>query len=62
MSRDLVKVRTIRPHDTVDGMKQPGEVYDRTKEEADTLSVVGVVSIVAAKAKAKSAGMTNLTR
>jgi len=48
MSSNPVKVRTIRPHDTVDGMKQPGEVYDRTKEEADTLSAVGVVGIVPA--------------
>jgi len=48
MSLSPVKVRTIRPHDTVDGMKQPGEVYDRTKEEADTLSAVGVVGIVPA--------------
>ncbi len=54
MSSNPVKVRTIRPHDTVDGMKQPGEVYDRTKEEADTLSAVGVVETVPAP-KAKGA-------
>lgn len=54
MSCNPVKVCTIRPHDTFDGMKQPGEVYDRTKEEADTLSAVGVVALVPAP-KAKGA-------
>lgn len=54
MSRDLVKVRTIRPHDTADGFKQPDDEYDRTKPDADRLASAGVVSIVAAKAtKAK---------
>ena len=54
MSRDLVKVRTIRPHDTSGGMKSPGDEYDRTKEDADHLAMTGVVSIVATKAsKAK---------
>ena len=48
-----VQVRTIRPHDTAEGMKLPGDVYDRTKEDADQLSALGVVGIVAtAKPKA----------
>ena len=54
MSHSKVTVRTIRPHDTVDGLKQPGEVYDRTKEEADTLSAVGVVGIVPAASAPKA--------
>lgn len=45
MSRN-VTVRTVRPHDTTEGTKQPGEVYDRTKEEADTLLAIGVVDLV----------------
>ena len=54
MSRNLVKVRTIRPHDTTEGLKQPGDEYERTKSDAEKLSAAGVVSIVAAKAaKAK---------
>ena len=48
-----IKVRTIRPHDTVEGMKLPGDGYDRTKEDADHLSALGVVGLVAsAKPKA----------
>ena len=42
-----IKVRTIRPHDTSEGMKLPGDVYGRTKEDADSLSALGVVRIVA---------------
>jgi len=54
MSRELVKVRAIRPHDTTEGMKAPGDEYERTKAHADQLSKAGVVEIVAAKAsKAK---------
>jgi len=54
MSPDTVKVRTIRPHDTAEGMKAPGDEYDRTKAHADQLVAQGVVEIVASKAaKAK---------
>ena len=53
MSRDLVRVRTIRPHDTTDGLRTPGDEYERTYADADQLAVAGVVSIVAAKAKPK---------
>jgi hypothetical protein len=50
MSANLVKVRTIRPHDTAEGFKQPGDEYDRTKPDADKLSAAGVVSFVTPKA------------
>lgn len=40
------KVRTVRPHDTSEGMKQPGDVYARSKDDADYLSLLGVVDIV----------------
>lgn len=52
MSLETVKVRTIRPHDTAEGMKLPGDVYDRTKAHAAQLSAAGVVEMVAAQ-KAK---------
>jgi hypothetical protein len=49
-----VSVRTIRPHDTSEGLKQPGDVYDRTKEDADKLSAAGVVEAApATKPKAR---------
>ncbi len=51
---DKVKVRTIRPHDTIEGLKAPGDEYDRTKEDADTLSAVGVVGIVPASPAPKA--------
>jgi len=54
MSYDPVRVRTIRPHDTTEGLKVPGDEYDRTKEEADTLSAQGIVRIVKTTAPAKS--------
>ncbi|MGZ2410742.1 hypothetical protein ACUXST_000139 [Sphingomonas sp. F9_3S_D5_B_2] len=44
-------VRTIRPHDTTDGMKHPGDVYDRTQADADKLSSAGIVEIASAPAK-----------
>jgi hypothetical protein len=40
---DKVKVRTIRPHDTTEGMKAPGEEYERSKVDADVLTELGVV-------------------
>lgn len=49
MSRDLVKVRALRPHDTSEGAKAPGDEYDRTKADADKLAGLGVVEIVSAK-------------
>lgn len=50
MSRDLVKVRTIRPHDTTEGLRAPGDEYERSKAEADQLAKQGVVEIVPAQA------------
>lgn len=50
MSRDLVKVRTIRPHDTTEGLRAPGDEYERSKAEADQLAKQGVVGLVTAKA------------
>jgi hypothetical protein len=48
-----VKVRTIRPHDTTEGMKAPGDEYDRPKAEADKLTARGVVELAPAKVPAK---------
>ncbi len=50
MSHDRVKVRTLRPHDTTDGMKAPGEEYERTKADADRLAKLGVVELVTTRA------------
>ncbi len=50
MSHELIEVRTLRQHDTVDGMKAPGECYTRPKAEAEQLAARGVVELVAAKA------------
>lgn len=49
MSADTIKVRTIRPHDTSEGMKAPGEEYDRAKADAEQLAGQGVVEIVDSK-------------
>jgi hypothetical protein len=46
MSRDLVKVRTIRPHDTIEGLRAPGDEYERSKADADQLAKQGVVEPV----------------
>ena len=54
MSSDTVKVRTIRPHDTSEGMKSPGDEYDRTQAHADQLAAQGVVEILAAKPAPKA--------
>ena len=53
MSRDLIRVRVLRPHDTDAGLRSPGDEYERTKADADALTAAGVVEIVAAKAKPK---------
>jgi hypothetical protein len=54
MSHDQVKVRTIRPHDTITGMRAPGEEYERTKADAERLAKAGVVEVIGTKAaKAK---------
>ena len=53
MSRN-VTVRAIRPHDTVAGMKQPGDEYERPEDEAKALADKGVLSIATPKAAAKS--------
>lgn len=50
-----VKVRTIRPHDTTEGLKAPGDEYLRAAADAKALADAGVVEIVqAAPAKAKA--------
>ncbi len=54
MSYSPVKVRTIRPHDTSDGLRSPGDVYDRPASEAKQLADQGVVALVTAP-KAKGA-------
>ncbi len=54
MSLNKVKVRTIRPHDTSDGLRSPGDVYERTAGDAKQLADLGVVSLVPAP-KPKSA-------
>jgi hypothetical protein len=50
MSRDLVKVRTIRPHDTTEGLRAPGDEYERSKAEAEQLAMQSVVEIVPVRA------------
>lgn len=52
-----VKVRTVRPHDTTEGMKAPGDEYERTAADAKQLAEAGVVAMVTsapAKRTAKS--------
>lgn len=46
---DKVKVRAIRPHDTIYGMKQPGEEYERTATEAQRLTERGIVKAVSTR-------------
>lgn len=48
---DKVKVRTIRPHDTTEGMKAPGDEYERTAADAKRLSERGIVELAEPKAK-----------
>ena len=48
-----VRVRTIRPHDTSDGMKAPGDEYERTAADAKRLADAGVVELVIAEAVPK---------
>lgn len=55
MSHDLVRVRAIRPHDTTEGMRAPGEEYERSKAEAEQLHAQGIVSPKAFAAKAPKA-------
>jgi hypothetical protein len=40
-----VKVRAIRPHDTTEGMKAPGDEYQRTVGDAKQLADYGVVEL-----------------
>jgi hypothetical protein len=47
-----VKVRALRPHDTVDGIKQPGEEYERTAEDAKHLSDRRIVQAVQTSTRA----------
>ena len=54
MTAGDVKVCAIRPHDTAEGMKQPGDEYSRPAAEAATLEAAGVIAIVAAKKAAKA--------
>lgn len=39
-------VRALRPHDTVTGIKQPGDEYARPLAEAEQLEKLGVIAIV----------------
>jgi hypothetical protein len=54
MQPRTVKVRTIRPHDTTDGLRSPGDEYERSAGEAKVLADKGVVALVAPP-KAKGA-------
>lgn len=45
MSHSNVKVRTIRPHDTSEGMRAPGDEYERKQADADKLVKAGVVGL-----------------
>jgi hypothetical protein len=54
MSHDLVKVRTIRPHDTTEGLRLPGDEYERTAKDAEQLSKAGVVELATPKRAARS--------
>jgi hypothetical protein len=54
MSRDRVKVRTIRPHDTTEGLRAPGNEYERSKTDADQLAKQGVVEIVPVRQRARN--------
>jgi hypothetical protein len=49
MSNPL-KVRTIRPHDTTEGLRAPGDEYERSKTDADQLAKHGVVEVDPARA------------
>ena len=51
MASDHVTVRTIRPHDTSEGLRSPGDEYQRSKAEAAQLVAAGVVAIVGTVAK-----------
>lgn len=53
---DKVRVRVIRPHDTAEGMRAPGDEYDRTATDADKLTAQGVVELATTKPKAKAKG------
>ncbi|MDO9442424.1 MAG: hypothetical protein Q7T73_16170 [Beijerinckiaceae bacterium] len=46
MSREILKVRSILPHFTAEGMKDPVDEYDRTYADADQLAELGVVEVV----------------
>ncbi|SOB88296.1 hypothetical protein SAMN06297144_3447 [Sphingomonas guangdongensis] len=50
MSRN-VTVRAVRPHDTADGLRQPGDEYERPEAEAKALAAQGVVTITKATRK-----------
>lgn len=45
-AKATVKVRTIRPHDTADGMRSPGDEYLRSPADAKQLAAAGVVELV----------------
>jgi hypothetical protein len=46
-----MKVRTIRPHDTIEGSKVLGEEYERTTALALQLAEAGVVELVTSEPK-----------
>lgn len=43
---DTATVRTIRPHDTSEGLRQPGDEYERPKAEAEALAAQGIVVLL----------------
>jgi hypothetical protein len=45
---DPVTVRALRPHDTADGLKAPGDAYQRERAEAEALADKSIVTIEAA--------------
>lgn len=47
--KESVMVRTLRPHDTVDGQRAPGDEYKRSPADAKQLAQAGVVAIVETK-------------
>jgi hypothetical protein len=43
---DPVTVRAVRPHDTVEGLKLPGDEYQRARTEAEILRNGGILAII----------------
>jgi hypothetical protein len=47
----MPKVRTIRQHDTTDGLKVRGDVYERTEVDAKHLTGRGIAEPVTVQAR-----------